>query len=84
MAVDQRRTLTLIVVVWLKPPDTPCTVIVKVPVVALLLAVNVSTLVLVVGLVLNDAVRPDPMPVADNVTLTVNPPVGPIVIVVVA
>lgn len=57
-------------------PDTPCTVIVKVPVVALLLAVNVRTLVLVAGLVPNDALTPDPMPVADRVTLPVKPPVG--------
>ena len=59
-----------------KLPDTPCTVIVKVPVVALLLAVNVRTLVLVAGFVPNDAVTPDPMPVADRVTPLVNPPVG--------
>ena len=47
---------------------------VKVPVFAVLLAVNVRTLVLVAGFVLNDAVTPDPMPVADRVTLPVKPP----------
>jgi len=46
---------------------------VKVPVRALLLAVNVSTLELVVGFVPNDAVTPDPNPVADSVTLPLNP-----------
>lgn len=63
-------------VVWLKVPDTPFTVIVKVPVEAELLAVNVRTLVVEVGFVPNDAVTPDPMPVADKVTLLAKPPVG--------
>lgn len=76
MADDQIRTLSLIVVVSLKLPETPCIVIVNVPVVALLLAVSVRTLVLVAGFVPNDAVTPDPMPVADRVTLPVKPPVG--------
>lgn len=49
---------------------------VKVPVVALPLAVNVRTLVFVVGFVPNDTVTPGPMPVADRVTLPVKPPVG--------
>ena len=57
MADDQIRTLSLIVVVSLKLPETPCIVIVNVPVVALLLAVSVSTLVLVAGFVPNDAVH---------------------------
>ena len=55
MADDQIRTLSLIVVVSLKLPETPCIVIVNVPVVALLLAVSVRTLVLVAGFVPNDA-----------------------------
>ncbi len=63
-------------VVSVKLPDLPVTVIVWVPVVALLLAVNVTTLVLVAGFVPNDAVVPDAMPVADKVTLPVNPPDG--------
>jgi hypothetical protein len=39
-------------------PDVPVTVMVLVPVVAVLLAVNVRTLVEVVGLTPNDAVTP--------------------------
>ena len=73
---DQRRILRLIVVVSVKLPDLPVTVIVYVPVVALLLAVKVRTLVLVAGLVPNAAVTPEPMPVADRVTLPVNPFAG--------
>jgi hypothetical protein len=73
---DQRRILRLIVVVALKVPDVPFTVIVYVPVVALLLAVKVRTLVLVAGLVPNAAVTPEPMPVADRVTLPVKPLAG--------
>lgn len=53
----------------------------NVPVVALLPAVRVSTLLFVVGLVLNDAVVPLPMPLAESVTLPVNPPDGVTVIV---
>lgn len=64
------------VVVFVRLPDTPCTVMVKVPVVAELLAVNVSTLVEVAGFVPNVAVTPDPMPVADRVTPLAKPPVG--------
>lgn len=56
---------------------------VKVPVLAEPLAVSVSTLVDVAGLVPNDAVMPLPMPVADNVTAPVKPPDGWIVIVLV-
>lgn len=57
-------------------------VIVRVPVVALLLAVNVSVLVPVAGLGLNAAVVPLPKPLADNVTAPVNPLLGVMVIVV--
>ena len=70
-------------VVWLRLPDVPCTVIVNVPVVAELLAVSMSVLVEVAGLGLNDAVTPLPMPVAVSVTLPVKPPEGVIVIVLV-
>jgi|HubBroStandDraft_4_1064222.scaffolds.fasta_scaffold2493920_2 hypothetical protein len=83
MTDDQTRTLRLIVVVWLKLPDTPCTVIVNVPVLALLLAVSVRTLVFVVGFVPNVAVTPVDIPVAESVTLPVNPLLGVIVIVLV-
>ena len=76
MRFDQRRILRLIVVVADKLPDVPFTVIVYVPVVALLLAVKVRTLVLVAGLVPKAAVTPEPMPVADRVTLPVKPFAG--------
>jgi hypothetical protein len=76
LANDQRRILRLIVVVSVRVPDLPVTVIVYVPVVALLLAVKVRTLVLVAGLVPNAAVTPEPMPVADRVTLPVKPFAG--------
>lgn len=51
-------------------------VIVTVPVVAELLAVKVTTLVEVAGFVLNEAVVPLFMPVAESVTAPVKPPVG--------
>ena len=70
-------------VVWLRLPDVPCTVIVNVPVVAELLALSVSTLVDVAGFVPNDAVAPLPMPVAESVTPPAKPPDGWIVIVLV-
>jgi len=58
-------------------------VTVLVPVVAVLLAVNVSVLVPVAGFGLNDVVTPLPWPLVDNVTLPVKPFDGWIVIVVV-
>lgn len=76
MVNDQRCIVTLIVVVWLRAPDTPCTVMVKVPLEAVLLAVNVRTLVVVAGFSENNAVTPAPMPVAERVTPPVKPPVG--------
>ena len=48
----------------------------EVPVVAVELAVNVTELVEVVGLVPKLAVTPEGKPDADNVTLPVNPPDG--------
>jgi len=69
--------------VWLNEPETPVIVTVLVPVVALLLAVNVSVLVPVAGFGLNAAVTPLPKPLADNVMLPVKPLDGVIVIVVV-
>ena len=62
-------------------PEVPVIVTVKVPVVALLLAVSVRTLVEVVGSVPNVAVTPAGRPEADKFTLLVNPPVGVTVIV---
>ena len=61
----------------------PVIVIVLVPVVAVLLAVKVRTLVDVVGFVPKLAVTPAGKPEADNVTLPVNPPVGFTVMVLV-
>lgn len=76
-------TVRLIVVEWLRVPETPVTVTVAVPVVAVLLAVKVRTLVDVVGLVPNAAVTPAGNPEADKVTLPVKPPEGVSVIVLV-
>ena len=63
----------LIVVVWVSVPEVPDTVTVAVPVVAVLLAVKVTTLVEVVGLVPKLAVTPAGRPEADKLTLPVNP-----------
>ena len=70
-------------IVLLRLPEVPCTVIVNVPVVAELLAVSVRVLVEVAGFGLNDAVTPLPMPVAESVTPLEKPPEGWIVIVLV-
>lgn len=64
-------------------PEVPVTVTVAVPTVAVLLAVNVRTLVEVVGLVPKLAVTPAGKPEADRLTLPVNPPEGLTVIVLV-
>ena len=64
------------VVVCVSEPDVPVTVIVLVPVVALLLAVNVSPLVDVVGFVPNEAVTPLGRAELDSVTEPVKPPDG--------
>lgn len=68
---------------WLSEPETPVTVTVFVPVVAMLLAVNVSVLAPVAGLGLNEAVTPLASPLADRVTLPVKPFEGEMVIVAV-
>jgi hypothetical protein len=57
-------------------PEVPVTVIVKAPVVAVLLAVSVSTLELVEDVGLNEAVTPLGIPAAVNATLPVNPPMS--------
>ena len=74
-------TVKLIDVVWLRVPDVPVIVTVEVPVVAVLLALNVTTLVDVVGFVPKVAVTPAGSPDADRLTLPVNPPVGVTVMV---
>jgi hypothetical protein len=56
------------------PVEVPWIVIVAVPAVAELLAVSVSTLLPVVGLVANAAVTPLGIPDAVRVTAPVNPP----------
>lgn len=68
-------------VVWLSVPDVPVIVTAFVPVVAVLLAVKVTTLVPVVGFVPNVAVTPVGKPDADSDTLPVKPPLGVTVIV---
>ena len=62
-------------------PEVPVTVTVKAPVVAVLLAVSVSTLELVEDAGLNEAVTPLGSPETVNATLPVNPPVSATVIV---
>jgi len=69
------------VVAFDKLPDTPVMVTVTVPVAAVLLAVNVNVLVAVVPLGLKDAVTPLGRPVADKLTLPLNPFCGVTVIV---
>src|SRR6266851_5344241 len=74
-------TVRVIVVVFVKLPDTPVTVTVTVPVVAVLLAVSVNVLLLAVLPGLNEAVTPLGRPVADKPTLLLKPFNGVIVIV---
>ena len=62
-------------------PEVPVTVIVKAPVVAVLLAVSVSTLEVADDVGLNTAVTPLGMPDAVNATLPVNPPTSVTVMV---
>jgi len=71
------------VVVWTSVPEVPVMVTVTVPVVAVPLAVNVRTLVLVTGLVPNKAVTPDGRPDAVSVAPPVKPLTGVRVIVLV-
>ena len=76
-------TVRAIVVLAVRLPEVPVIVTVDVPVVAVLLAVNVSTLVPVVGFVPNVAVTPLGRPEAARVTLPVNPPASLTVMVLV-
>jgi hypothetical protein len=76
-------TVSASVVVAVKLPEVPVIVTVADPVVAVLLAVSVSTLVPVVGFVPNAAVTPLGRPDAARVTLPVNPPTSVTVIVLV-
>jgi hypothetical protein len=72
-AVPAALTVSVTVVVAVRLPDVPVMVTVAVPVVAVELAVRVSTLVLVVGFVANEAVTPFGKPDAARVTLPENP-----------
>jgi hypothetical protein len=75
-------TVKATVVVWAgKAPETPLMLIFASPDVAVAVAVKVTTLVEVVGLVLKAGVTPDGNPKADNVTAPVKPPEGVILIV---
>jgi hypothetical protein len=65
-------------------PEVPVMVTVDVPVVAVELAVNVTELVEVVGLVPKLAVTPEGNPEAERVTLPVNPPESVTVMVLLA
>jgi len=80
----EETTVSAMVVVAVVLPEVPLMVTVAAPVVAVLLAVSVSTLVPVVGLVPNAAVTPLGRPEAASVTLPVNPPVSATVMVSVA
>ena len=73
-------TFRVMLVAAVSAPEVPLTLMVKGPVVAVGVAVSVSTLLPVAGLGLNEAVTPEGTPDADNVTLPVNPPDGVIVI----
>ena len=77
-------TVRTMVVVAVRVPEVPVIVTVEVPTVAVALAVNVITLVPVVGLVPKVAVTPAGRPVAAKVTLPVNPPTSVTVMVSVA
>ena len=77
-------TVRLMVVVAVVEPEVPVMVTVDVPTGAVELAVNVSTLLPVVGLVPYATVTPLGNPVAARVTLPVNPPTSVTVMVSVA
>lgn len=74
-------TVSEIDVVWLNVPDVPVIVTELVPVVAVELAVKVTTLLPVVGFVPKLAVTPEGRADVDRLTLPVNPPLGVTVIV---
>lgn len=66
-------TVRAMVVDTVVQPEVPAIVTVNLPGVAVLLAVSVSTLLALMGLVLQDAFTPPGRPVAASVTLPVNP-----------
>ena len=81
--VDDELTVRASLVVAVRLPEVPVMVTVAAPVVAEALAVNVSTLVPVVGFVPNAAVTPLGRPDAASVTLPLNPPTSVTVMVLV-
>jgi len=83
LGVAVEFTVNARVVVAVRLPEVPVIVTVADPVVAVLLAVSVSTLVPVVGFVPKAAVTPVGRPDAARVTLPVNPPTSVTVIVLV-
>lgn len=83
LPVDGTTVRTMVVVAVVEP-EVPVMVTVDDPTVAVALAVNVITLVPVVGLVPKVAVMPAGRPVAARVTLPVNPPTSVTVMVSVA
>jgi len=84
LGVVKGLTVSAIVVVAVVLLEVPVIVTVAGPVVAVLLAVSVSTLALAEDAGLNEAVTPLGSPVAANDTLPVNPPVSVTVMVSVA
>ena len=84
LPVEAETTVKAIVVVLVIVPEVPVIVTVDAPTVAVALAVKVSTLLPVVGLVPKATVTPVGKPEAARVTLPVNPPVSVTVIVSVA
>jgi hypothetical protein len=82
--VVEGLTVSAKVVLAVVLPEVPVTVTVAPPMVAVLLAVKVSTLELVDDVGLNEAVTPLGNPVTANDTLPVNPPASVTVIVSVA
>ncbi len=76
-------TLRVIVVVLVRPPDTPVIVTLAVPVAAVLLAANVNVLAVVAGFGSKEAVTPLGRPDADKLTLLLKPFCGMIAIVAV-
>ena len=76
-------TVSEIVVLWVRLPDIPVTVIVADAGAAELAAVSVSVLVVAVAAGLNEALTPEGKPVTDRVTVPVKPFDGLTVIVLV-
>ena len=79
MPLEAARTVSVNVALLLSAPETPCTVIGKLPNVAVLLAVNVTWLIPAVLKAPNAAVTPLGNPDTDRLTLLLKPFCGVIV-----